>query len=162
MKVLNIHKRIIQQPKAELVKLIKTLSSQEDLVWPHEHWPRMKLDNGLQPGSKGGHGPIGYFVKDIILDKIVRFEFTAPTGFYGAHWFEIQEMEKGQTTLIHTIQMNTNLKGTFLWMGFVRWLHDALVEDAFDKVENHFDHQNRKTQWSWWVTFCRNNLKPKK
>ncbi len=38
-----------------------TLSSDNDLVWPKEHWPGMKLDKGLVLGARGGHGPIGYF-----------------------------------------------------------------------------------------------------
>ncbi|MEM1323749.1 MAG: hypothetical protein AAGG75_26040 [Bacteroidota bacterium] len=34
--------------------------------------------------------------------------------------------------------------GILAWLLAVRWLHDALIEDAFDKVENHFQQQKRR------------------
>lgn len=61
MRVQNIHQRTISQPKAKVWLLMMTLSSDNDLVWPKEHWPGMKLDKGLVLGARGGHGPIGYF-----------------------------------------------------------------------------------------------------
>ena len=62
MKVINIHNREIAQPKSELAKLFKTLASDNDLMLATDKWSPMKLNKGLQVGSKGGHGPIKYFV----------------------------------------------------------------------------------------------------
>ena len=55
--------------------------------------------------------------------------------------------------------MQTNLVGTLQWKTFIRVLHDALIEDAFDKVENYFSSEKKKTEWSGWVKFLRMLLK---
>lgn len=159
MKVLNIHHRIINQPKSALVELLKTLSTKEDKVWPHEKWPPMRFRKGLVEGAKGGHGPIGYFVKNIIPNESIEFQFTEPTGLIGIHKFEMKEINDNQTEIKHTIDMQTNLVGTLQWKTFIRVLHDALIEDAFDKVENYFSSEKKKTEWSGWVKFLRMLLK---
>ncbi len=162
MKVLNVHRRTVHQPKEVVLELLNTLASREDKIWPHEKWPRMKLDKGLKVGSKGGHGPIRYFVNEYEPDKLIQFQFTNPSGFYGVHRLQLKASDPHKTTLIHTIEMKTSPQGTLKWMLFVRALHDALIEDAFDKVENYFDDQDRKSKWSLWVKFCRNVLTPNK
>jgi len=78
------------------------------------------------------------------------------------HRLQIKAIEPQRTTLVHTIEMKTSPQGTLKWMLFVRSLHDALIEDAFDKVENYFDDQERNSKWSLWVRFCRKILKPKR
>ncbi len=161
MNVLNVHKRIISQSKDQLEKELQTLSSSDDKVWPFGKWPRMKLNNGLKQGSKGGHGPIRYFVNQIEPKNYIEFKFTYPKGFHGIHRLDIKALNDSETELTHTIRMNTSGKDTLLWIFAVRWLHDALIEDAFDKVESNFDGKERTPQWSWWVKFLRKNLKPK-
>ena len=84
MKVINIHKREIQQSKAEIAKLFRTLSTDNDLMLATDKWPAMKLDNGLSVGSKGGHGPIRYSVTDYQPEKSITFQFDL-TGFNGFH-----------------------------------------------------------------------------
>lgn len=64
MKIINIHQRIIRQPLEEIGQLLSTLSTKEDKIMPIKNWPRMRLDNHLNIGSKGGHGPIRYEVVD--------------------------------------------------------------------------------------------------
>lgn len=159
MKVLNIHHRIINQPKTVVVELLKTLATKEDKIWPKEKWPAMRFKQGLIEGAKGGHGPIRYFVKKIVPDESIEFQFTKPTGLIGIHKFEMKEIGKNQTEIKHTIDMQTNAVGTLQWKTFIRVLHDALIEDAFDKVENHFSNQEKKTPWSWWVKLLRMILK---
>jgi hypothetical protein len=44
----------------------------------------------------------------------------------------------------------------------IRWLHDAYIEDAFDKVENHFSEDKKSSEWTWWVKTLRKVMKPKK
>ena len=58
MKVINIHSRDYPVASAEVGRLIDTLSSENDLLWPHQLWPRMKFDRPLSVAAEGGHGPI--------------------------------------------------------------------------------------------------------
>jgi hypothetical protein len=159
LKVLNIHKREIQQPKKIISQLISTLSSKEDNVWPTEKWPAMRFKDGLEEGSKGGHGPIRYFVKKYIVGESIEFVFLKPSGFNGTHTFKIFEINKNTTLVKHTIKMDVSGKGMVLWLFAIRSLHDALIEDAFDKIENQFSKEKKKTNWSFWVRFLRKILK---
>ena len=96
MKVINIHKREVQQSKAEIAKLFRTLSTDNDLMLATDKWPPMKLDNGLSVGSKGGHGPIRYSVADYQPEKLITFQFDL-TGFNGFHRFSINELEPAKS-----------------------------------------------------------------
>ena len=161
MKVINIHKREIQQSKAEIAKLFRTLSTDNDLMLATDKWPPMKLDNGLSVGSKGGHGPIRYSVADYQPEKSITFQFDL-TGFNGFHRFSINELEPNKTEISHIIDMKTTGLATLKWALAIRWLHDAYIEDAFDKVENHFTAEKKNSEWSLWVKLLRKILKPKK
>jgi hypothetical protein len=57
--------------------------------------------------------------------------------------------------------MQTAFKATVLWVFIIRWLHDALIEDAFDKVENHFLTEKKRTKYSAWVNYLRGVYKRK-
>ena len=161
MKVLNIHKRQINQPKFEVAKLFRTLATENDLMLATDKWSPMKLDKGLQVGSKGGHGPIRYFVTDYQQDKSITFQFDL-TGFNGFHKFDLTELEINKTELSHTIDMTTTGSATIKWALAIRWLHDAYIEDAFDKVENYFIAGKKDGEWSLWVKILRKVMKPKK
>ena len=63
MKVVNIHSRVVDQPKAVISRLFDTLASQNDQLLATDKWPAMYLDQGLKVGSKGGHGIIRYTVE---------------------------------------------------------------------------------------------------
>ena len=158
MTILNIHQRKIAATKKEVVKLLKTLASTEDKIWPFETWPRMKLDKGLTEGSNGGHGPIRYFVKRYIEGELIEFQFLKPKGIDGVHRLEILS-DNESTILKHTIDARTSGKAMMSWHWFIRPLHDALIEDAFDKVENIATNQHKRTKWSPWVKFLRKSLK---
>jgi len=161
MKVINIHKRVLQQPKTEIAKLFNTLATANDMMLATDKWPPMKLDKGLQVGSKGGHGPIKYFVTEYQPEKSITFQFTL-TGFNGFHRFDINELEANKTELSHIINMTTTGSATLKWGLAIRWLHDAFIEDAFDKVENHFTKAQKNTEWSLWVRTLRRIMKPKR
>ncbi|MFN0275322.1 MAG: hypothetical protein ACKVPJ_06235 [Chitinophagales bacterium] len=161
MKVLNIHKREIQQPKTAIASLLKTLASDNDRMLATDKWPPMKLDKGLQVGSKGGHGPIRYCLSEYQPEKSITFQFTM-TGFHGFHRFDINELAPNKTELSHIIDMTTTGSATFKWALAIRWLHDALIEDAFDKVENQFTKDKKSSKWSLWVRVLRKILKRKK
>lgn len=140
--------------------LLSTLASSDDRVWPCEQWPAMRLDKGLSVGSKGGHGPIGYFVTAYEKGRRIDFEFIRPKEFVGKHWLEIKELDAGRTELKHTIHMQANGLGALKWSLAIRWLHDALIEDAFNKVENQITGGTKRSQWNPWVKLLRKVLSP--
>lgn len=163
MKVLNIHKRTLNQPKNKVTELLKTLSTQNDKIWPKENWPEMKFEDGIQVvGSKGGHGPIRYSVEKYNPSEIIQFRFSKPNEFNGIHKFEINELSGGKTEIKHTVDMNTEGKGTFIWAFAIRSLHNALIEDGFDKLENNFSDNRKSTEWNVWVKFLRKQIAKKK
>ena len=159
MKIRNIHTRLIDRGKAEVVDLFVTLASADDKIWPYHHWPPMRFRDGLKTGSEGGHGPIRYKVIEYRPSGYVKFEFQRPKGFDGVHFLEITETTDEKTLIRHAIEMRTRGLDTITWLLAIRWLHDALIEDAFDKVENHFNQTGRRTAWSPWVRFLRRVLK---
>lgn len=138
MKVINIHKRIIPQPKAKISALLGMSATEKDQLTPTKYWPATSFKEGLQVGSKGGHGPLRYTVSKYDPGELIQFEFTKPKGFHGFHSVELTELEKDKTELKHTINMHTTGIGTLTWTIAIRWLHDLLIEKVFDKVENHF------------------------
>ncbi len=162
MEVLNIHQRKIQVSKERIIELFSTLATKEDKIWPNENWPKMQLKNGLQNGSKGGHGPIRYQVIEYKPSSSISFKFQKPEGFNGIHKFEISELGLNETQIKHTIKMKTSsMVATFKWLLAIKWLHDALIEDAFDKIQNQLGHKKEKTEWNFWVKTLRAVMKPR-
>ncbi|MEL6863477.1 MAG: hypothetical protein AAFP19_03615 [Bacteroidota bacterium] len=155
MKVLNVHKRIIDQPLEKVAGLLSTLATKEDKIWPKEQWPPMRFKEGLKVGSKGGHGPIRYTVVEKIPGQLIRFNFTQPRQFKGEHCLEINAVSDTKTEVKHVIDMQTQGLGILSWTLAIRHLHDALIEDALDKIENYFSTNKRRTAWSLWVKFLR-------
>lgn len=158
MKVLNIHSRIINAPKQQVVKLIQTLSSDQDVIWPKEHWPKMKFEGGIRIGAKGGHGPIRYSVEKFDPNEIIQFRFSRPLGFNGIHKFDIRALSSTNTEVTHVIDMSTDFIASIKWLFAVKWLHNALIEDGLDNIENHFVEEKKSTSWSFWVKFLRGVL----
>ncbi len=161
MQVINIHKRKINQSKEEVSLLFKTLATHSDLVWPYENWPAIRFKDGLQAGSKGGHGHIRYTIIEFTEGEFIKFQFSKPEGFNGTHELKIEEISKNETEISHEIRVNTSLKASFLWVFMTRWLHDALIEDAFDKVENYFTSDKKMTEYNFWVKYLREAYKRK-
>ena len=153
--VRNIHERIVDQPKSKILELFSTLATSNDAIWPMEKWPAMRFKNGLAPGSVGGHGPIRYEVQQYDPLGMAQFKFLKPQGFEGIHRLEIIDTGHQQTQLVHTIEMRTQGLGMLAWFFAIRSLHDALIEDAFDKVENRFTPNKKRTNWSLWVRVLR-------
>ncbi len=161
MKVENIHQRIIPKPLVETGPLLDSLSSNEDRLWP-EGWPPMIFDKPLQVGAAGGHGPIRYFVEAYDPGRSIRFRFTGPKGFDGYHAFYLQELQSGHTTFRHEVIMDTSGFAQVTWPFFFRWLHDALVEEAFDKAERQLGITPVGYKRNIWVRFLRGLLKLRK
>ncbi len=161
MRVINSHERIIDQPKEKVSELFKTLATNEDQIWPCNNWPAMRFKEGLKLGSRGGHGRIRYTIIAFEPENHIKFEFTKPEGFNGTHELNIKAISKDTSEIVHIIKMKTTFKACFLWVFVIRWLHDALIKDAFDNVENFFSEEKKKTKHNLWVTFLRDFYKRK-
>lgn len=162
MNIVNIHKRLVSQPEEEIVSLFQTLATSEDKIWPKKNWPSIRFENGLYMGSHGGHGRIRYTIIEFVEGRQIKFQFTKPNGFEGTHELFFRSISENNTEIIHEIHMNTTtLKATLLWVFTVRWLHDALIEEAFDNIENCFLPQKKRTKYSIWVTLLREIYKKK-
>lgn len=122
----------------------------------------MKFKDGIQIGAAGGHGPIRYTVEKYNLGEIIQFRFSKPYGFNGIHKFEINELTNEKTEIKHTIDMNTDVKGTLIWILAIRSLHNALIEDGFDKLENNFSKVHKSSKWNFWVKFIRKQMAKKR
>lgn len=162
MQVINIHMRIINQPIISVSKLLETLAKEDDKIWAREKWPAILFKDGLKIGSKGGHGIIRYKIIDYVEGKHIRFQFMKPKGFNGTHEFNIIGINSNKVEINHVITMKTSGFAIFSWLFVIRWLHDALIEDAFDKIENQFSAVKTITKYSVWVILLRAYYKLKR
>jgi hypothetical protein len=154
LRVLNVHQRSIPRPAAEVGRLIDSLASERDRLWPRALWPAMRFDRPLGVGADGGHGPIRYSVVAYEPGRRVRFRFSAPRGFNG--WHELEVLSEGDgTQLRHTLEMNTEGRALLTWPLAIRWLHDACLEDAFATAEASLGLAPTVVPWSPWVKFLR-------
>ena len=131
MRVHNVHERTVS---GDARALIDSLASEHDALWPTNRWPAMRLDRPLGVGAKGGHGPIRYEVVGYEPGRLARFRFTGMPGFEGEHGFEALPVGGDATLLRHTATAELRGTATLKWRLAIRRLHDALVEDAFDKA----------------------------
>ncbi|HRD07130.1 MAG TPA: hypothetical protein PK037_06175 [Saprospiraceae bacterium] len=162
MKILNVHERTLPVAVDKVLPLFHSLSSDKDLFWPVENWPRMRFKQGLKLGSIGGHGPIKYEVIEYDALGLISFRFLKPEGFRGSHTFKITAVDGSHTKLHHEIKMDASSLDYLYWSFVIRWLHDALMEDAFDKATNYLTNTNKHTPWNWWVKILRWLLTSKK
>ena len=58
--------------------------------------------------------------------------------------------------------MNTVGKGTLIWIFGIRSLHNALIEDGLDKLENDFLENKKMSKWNFWVRFLRKQIAKRK
>jgi len=91
----------------------------------------MRLDRRLEIGSHGGHGPVRYRVRRHEPGREVAFEFTPAFPLVGEHRCEV--LDGG--VLVHTLEGRPTSWLHLGWPLYFRWLHDALIEDAFDRAE---------------------------
>lgn len=155
MKVFNQHNRTIHQPRKRISELIEKLASDDDEIWPYDTWSPMRFKDGLEVGSKGGHGIIRYTIIEYDPEYGIKFQFTSPKGFIGTHEFMLTQINDNTTEVSHVIDMKTIGLATLQWLVFIRWLHDALIEDALDNIENHFSENRKASRWSPWVRLWR-------
>jgi hypothetical protein len=154
LRVSNVHQRRIPRSPAEVGRLIGSLASDRDALWPRGLWPAMRFDRPLGVGADGGHGPIRYSVVEYDPGRYIRFRFSAPRGFNGHH--RLEAIPEGNGTLLrHTIEMNAKGWALVTWPLFVRPLHNALIEDAFAITEISLGLTPTIVPWSPWVRFLR-------
>ena len=158
MKIRNVHERRLAASEHEIQRLLKTLSSEHDELWPGQGWPRMKLKPGLQPGAEGGHTPIRYRVEEVTPNRVV-FRFTPPSsgfaaGLHGTHRFEVDG-----NVLRHVLEGDARGWMVLRWPLVIRPLHDALLEDALDQAESSLGGTARPRVHSPWVRFLRRVLR---
>ena len=159
MKIFNRHEIEIAASEAEIGKLIDTLSSSNDLLWPNFRWPKMKFNKPLQGGARGGHGPVGYWVEEYQHGSHILFRFEnthwLSRGIEGYHTLFMERGISG-TKLVHEIVGTIRGRALLLWPLVIRPLHDALVEDALARVALHFDPSYPfPLRLSRWVSFLR-------
>lgn len=155
MHVLNIHERELSGKPAEVGALIDSLASSKDRFWPRALWPAMRFDRPLGVGAVGGHGLISYIVEEYHPGQMIKFRFTAPRGFNGHHWLEVLPKTDRCTLLRHTIHMQTFGSALLFWPLAIRYLHDALLEDAFAFAQAALGTPPVVHPWSWWVKLLR-------
>ncbi|WP_431971904.1 SRPBCC family protein [Nocardia sp. bgisy134] len=148
MAVINIHVRHLAASAAEAGSLLDSLASEDDRLWPAPAWPPMRFDRPLSVGAAGGHGPVRYTVERYEPGRWVRFRFTGPRGFDGFHEFTVQPTPGG-VDLIHLLAMHARGPARLTWPLAYRWMHDACLEDSFDRAERALTGSVRRpARWS--------------
>ena len=154
MRIRNVHFRDYAAAPARLGALIDAVLDPARTIWPSPPWPALKLDRGLEVGSRGGHGPIGYEVVSYEPGRRVRFSFDPKLGFDGWH-----ELAVEGARLVHTLAFEARGFALLKWLVVIRPLHDALLEDLLDRAAVALGETPRRARWSWRVKLNREILK---
>ncbi|HZG92519.1 MAG TPA: DUF2867 domain-containing protein [Pseudonocardia sp.] len=154
--VRNVHERRVPVPAAELAPLLDRLGGPEDRLWPSPQWEPMVLDGPVAVGAAGGHGPIRYRVTGYQPGRRVEFAFDPGLGVHGWHAFSIEPDGGSGSILRHVAEGRMGWPMVLLWPAVVRWLHDALIEDLFDRAELVAGTgPARPARWTPWVRLLR-------
>lgn len=138
------HERIVSLSLSDLTARMHSLATTDDQLWPRR-WPRMRLDRGLVEGSAGGHGPIRYSVDHYLPGREIQFRFDPSVGLSGVHRFQFEPVETG-VRVSHTLLADPSGWMRVAWPVAIRWLHDALIEDALDQLASP-PHVRPFTPW---------------
>ncbi|RJO70787.1 SRPBCC family protein [Nocardia panacis] len=133
--VLNIHSRVIAADVEAVGRLLDTLATDDDRLWPVRNWPAMRFDRPLAVGADGGHGLIRYTCIAFDRGREVVFRFNSPRGFDGTHRWLAEKVDDQHTRLTHEILMDPHGWDRLAFPLAWRWLHDALIEDGLDLAE---------------------------
>jgi len=142
------HRRHLPIPIDDAGALLDTLAGPNDQIWTSKLVGRMRLDNGLVPGSKGGHGPVRYHIVEYEPGLRVRFEFDANCGLTGWHEFNATADEDG-TIITHVLAGRPYGWVQAAWP-LILALHNAAIEDMFDNLERSLGgqaHPQQRTSW---------------
>jgi uncharacterized protein DUF2867 len=133
--VRNVHERRVAAPVEVLGPLLDRIGGPEDRLWPSPQWEPMVLDGPVAVGAAGGHGAIRYRVTGYQPGRRVEFAFDPGLGVHGWHAFSIEPDGGSGSVLRHVAEGRLGWPMVLLWPAVVRWLHDALIEDLFDRAE---------------------------
>jgi hypothetical protein len=118
----------------------------------------MLLDSALGVGAAGGHSTVKYRVSEYVPGRRAAFQFDKSgllDGVVGLHYFEVVP-RRGHVIIRHVLEGDCGLG---MWLKFtflVAPLHNAVIEDAFDKVESRFSGAAvKRSHWGAWVRFLR-------
>jgi hypothetical protein len=156
----NVHQRRFPVPAAKAAPLLDRLASPDDVLWPDDSWPKMRLDRPLGVGAAGGHGPIRYSVTAYEPGRRVEFTFAPEMRFSGTHTLSIEDgvepAGEGACVIRHVLVGRARGRMRLGWPLVIRWLHDACLEDLLDNAEEALTGRvAAPARWSWWVRFLR-------
>ena len=153
----NIQSRVIDASPSSVGALLDTLVSPGQSVWPDKSWPALALDNGLNPGSRGGHSAIHYRVAEYEPGRRLRLVFEPDTGIDGYHEFVVTEEALARTRMTHVIAADVSGRMIWMWPLVIRWMHEALLHDLFDNAERAATGtlSGAAARWSPWVRLLR-------
>ena len=106
----------------------------------------MKFNLPLQVGATGGHGTGPYALSFYTPGQHLRFEFSG--GRRGYHEFTLQKIDDMTCLLRHAMEAELTFNSVWRWHFLIRPLHNALIEDLFDKVESQVARVERPQVWS--------------
>lgn len=159
MNVRNVHERSVIGSMEVAGQLLDSLAGPDDRLWPSEHWPPLRLNDGLCVGSSGGHGPVCYRVSAYDPGRRVAFSFLnsgIAAGMDGGHYFELVR-DRELVLMRHVLEAQCSFRIWLRWALVIRPLHDALVEDALDRAHHAMDPTfTGKAHWSLGVRVLRN------
>jgi len=156
MEITNVHERTIDAPLEAAGPLVDGLAGPSDRLWPSDRWPAQRFDRPLSVGATGGHGPIRYVVDAYEPGRHVSYGFLPVTGLRGRHWLDVVSDGGGGVRFRHVVRAHAGPLGFLWWSLVVRWLHDALIEDAFDRAERELTGRVvDPARWSLWVRALR-------
>jgi hypothetical protein len=156
--VVNVHSRTFRASPDVVGRLIDTLASADDALWPADRWPAMRFDRGLVAGARGGHGPVRYTIEEYRPGRSVTFRFTRPAGFRGTHGFAVDGVAGRGSTLQHELRMEAVGLARLSWPLVFRPLHDALIEDVLDRASTALGEAHPPARWSARVRLLRRLL----
>lgn len=154
MNVRNVHERRIAAPLARVGALLEHLGGPSDRLWPRESWPPMRREGPWQAGTRARHGPVRYIVEAWEPGRRIRFRFIRPRGFDGTHEFSVQAADGG-ALLRHELVMRARGWALLSWPLVFRPLHDAVIEDGFDRAAADLGHAPSSRRWSLRVRMLR-------
>ena len=131
----NVHQRTMLASASARAELIDGLASTKDALWPGDRWPQMYFDRPLMVGAIGGHGDIRYTVESYEPGCSITFRFDPSIGLTGTHSFVAVDLGDGRMELTHRLDGEASGAMRLAWPLAIRWMHDAVVEDAFDNAE---------------------------
>ena len=129
--LVNVHEQIVPGPLARSSELLETILDPDTSVWPFD-LRVLELDNGLAPGSAGGHGGIGCAVSEHDSGRRVRFVFSPDASIAGWHEFVVGDVPGAGVRWRHELVIDPVDDHI---LQDIEQSHDSLIEVLFDRVE---------------------------